>query len=135
MKDIVSVVCQLPNLKRYGPVSEENVSSAEKALGVTFAEEYKTYARTFGAISAVGVELTGAVPIKRLNVVNATKKARSVIPDFPFDCYVIEDLAIDGAVLIQDGEGAVYEVAPGWERRLVFRCLADYLEHEAVNNS
>ena len=44
------------------------------------------------------------------------------------DCYVIENVAIDGVVAIQDASGRVYLLAPGEEPRYECGSLAEYLK-------
>jgi hypothetical protein len=65
-----------------GPVSEETITAAEEALGVTFPPSYRTFLRTWGWIAIpphLGVvhEFVGVAPSTTDDVVQRTLSARA----------------------------------------------------------
>lgn len=82
----------------------------------------------FGAISACGIELTGVTTSRRLDVVAVTKKNRAMNSNIPPHMYVVEDMAIEGLVILQDATGSVYSAPPYGLPRKVFDSLADYVK-------
>lgn len=128
MSDIRTVIEGLEGMMHLAPAAPEDVREAEEALGVRFAEDYLEYVMAYGVISARGVELTGVTTAKRLSVVCVTQKERELNAAMPEDCYVIENVAIDGVVAIQDASGRVYLLAPGEEPRYECGSLAEYLK-------
>lgn len=88
--------------------------SAASALGLTLFQS--------------GIELTGVTTSRRLNVVAATKRNRAMNGNIPPHMYVIEDMAIDGLLILQDVTCAVYSAPPHGVPRKVFDCLADYIK-------
>lgn len=127
-EDIIQAISGLDHLYVLLPASPESVAEAEHYLGLQFAPDYKAYVQRFGAISACGIELTGVTTSRRLDVVAVTKMNRAMNSNIPLDMYVIEDMAIDGLLILQDATGAVYSAPPHGVPRKVFNCLADYVK-------
>lgn len=114
------------------PVSMEQIVKAEKELGVSFAKDYIEYVKKYGAISARGIELTGVTDCERLSVVSVTKKERSMNPNIPANMYVIENLAIDGVLALQDETGKVYTVIPKGSLSPLCSSLSKYIVNYKV---
>lgn len=89
-------------------VSIDEINSAEKILGCEFSSEYKDYLAKFGALSFSSHEFTGLGVEGYLNVVTATKKERELDDSFPKDCILLENLGIEGILILQDKSGNVY---------------------------
>ena len=129
MKDIIQIISNLEDMRFIKPASTEQIIEAQKELGVDFAEDYIKYVEKYGVISARGIELTGVTSHERLSVVCVTNKERSLNLNIPANMYVIENIAIDGIVALQDEMGKVYTVAPNEKPQLVFNSLAEYVEN------
>lgn len=125
---IIEAINGLDHLCVLLPAAPEAVAEAEQSLGLQFAPDYKYYVQRFGAISACGIELTGVTSSRRLNVVSVTKRNRAMNGNIPPNMYVIEDMAIDGLLILQDATGAVYSVPPHALSRKVFDSLTDYVK-------
>lgn len=110
------------------PVSMEQIIKAEKELGVNFADDYTKYVEKYGAISAKGIELTGVTNYERLSVVSVTKRERNMNSNIPANMYVIENIAIDGIIALQDETGKVYTVTPNKTPKLSYNSLSEYIE-------
>jgi hypothetical protein len=128
MCSIIKVIESLQNLRSLPPLSEQDIDNAEKTLGLHFADEYRSYTRKFGAISANGIELTGVVSAPRLNVVNVTISERNLNKYIPNDMYVIENTGIEGILMLQNNEGEIFSIAPNSKPEKKFNSLADYLK-------
>ena len=109
-------------------VSAEDVKEAQSALGCAFADDYREYVQELGAASFDGHELTGICPSPRLNVVEATRRARLCHPELAKSWYVIEELNMDGIMICQDASGSVHEVVPGCRPCQIASGLKEYIE-------
>ena len=127
MKDIIQIISNLEDMRFIKPASMEQIMEAEKELGVRFADDYTRYVEKYGVISARGIELTGVTTHERLSVVAVTKKERNMNPNIPANMYVIENIAIDGIVALQDETGKVYTISPNGTPKLVCGTLAEYV--------
>ena len=54
--DITTIINSLPDLLTLKKATEEMINAAEKELNLTFADEFKQYLKTFGAIIADGID-------------------------------------------------------------------------------
>lgn len=105
----------------------EEINSAERNLGLKFAEDYKEYLMTYGSIAYEGHELTGICNSKRLNVVDVTNKIRERIPKIPKSFYVIEETNYDGIVFWQNSKGTIFKTIDNSKPKKVYSSLEDYV--------
>ena len=49
--------------------------------------------------------------------------------NIPTNMYVIENIAIDGLVALQDETGKVYSVTPNDKPKLIYNSLSEYVEN------
>lgn len=124
---IIECISNLKNVCHGQGAEKEAVAAAEKKLNLHFADEYREYVSTYGVISAKGIELTGIIDSKRLNVADVTLKERELYTDFPLDMYVIENVAIDGILMLQKSDGGIYELRPNAKPVKRYDSLAEYL--------
>lgn len=129
MKDIIQIISNLEDMRFIKPASMGQIIEAEKELGVIFSDEYTKYVEKYGVISARGIELTGITTHERLSVVSVTKKERELNSNIPANMYVIENIAIDGLVALQDETGKVYSVTPNGKPKLIYNSLSEYVEN------
>lgn len=108
--------------------SAEQISDAEEALALRFADDFREYLLAFGIASAGGHEFTGICNSKRLNVVDVTLSERSIHPDIPQDWYVLEEANIDGIVIWQSSTGEIFQTQPGRETIKLADSICDYLD-------
>lgn len=128
MKDIIQIISNLEDMQFIKPASMEQIIEAEKKLGVSFADDYTKYVEKYGVISARGIELTGVTTHERLSVVSITKKERNMNSNIPANMYVIENIAIDGIIALQDETGKVYTITPNGTPKLSYNSLSEYVE-------
>lgn len=126
--NVLLTMSNLEDLRFLKPATEVEVKTAEKELGVVFAEDYKEYVLKYGVISARGIELTGVTSAKRLDVVTVTKAERE-LANIPHDMYVIENVAIDGIVVLQNTAGEVFSIAPHEPLKRICSSLSEYVEN------
>ncbi len=108
-------------------VSADEVKAAETRLGVTFPEEYKRYLRECGILSFGAHELFGLGVSGYLNVVEATEAERKIGRGISAGCFVIENLGIDGVLIIMDVTGNVFSVQ-GDSKRQIASSFVAYLK-------
>lgn len=127
-KNITEIVESLPKLCKLGSASAAQIRDAEDCLGIKFADEYKDYLSSFGAIMADGIELSGISKSNYRNVVFLTLRERELNSKVPRDMYVIEDTHMDSIIIWQNAEGVVYKSYPDSEPEKIANSLADYLD-------
>lgn len=126
--EVIQLISNLENMRFIKPASADEIKTAEEKLGVQFADDYYEYVSTYGVISARGIELTGVTHHERLSVVSVTEKERKMNPNIPMNMYVIENLAIDGIIALQDTEGRVYTIVPHGKVKKLCNSLSEYIE-------
>ena len=125
--NILEIVKNLKGLRSLGGVNETQILDAESLVGIKFADEFKEYAKEYGAISAYGLELCGVCNSKRLDAASVTLEERALNKNFPNDMYVVENLGIDGILIMQNERGEVFEIYPNAKPKKIYNSLADYL--------
>ncbi len=109
--------------------TEAAVSKAEAELGLTFADEYRSYLLRFGVAALNGHELTGITAADQGNVVAVTLAERKRSPAAEDSWYVVERANIDDIVLWQDVDGSVFQTIEGERPILTAQSLAEYVEN------
>lgn len=127
MANILTLLRSKPGFVSLAGATEDQITDAESALGLTFSEEYRTYLANFGAASFDGHELTGIVKSPHLNVVNVTFDEKQKHPDIPDDWYVVEQLHIDDVSIWQSSNGEVFQLLPGAAPMQLATTLASYV--------
>ena len=73
-----------------------------------------------------GHELTGLTNTDRLNVVSVTKELRKQSEEISALWYVVEDVGLDGIIIWQNSDGALYATAPYTNAKKVADSLSEY---------
>lgn len=107
-------------------VSSDQIINAENELGLKFADDYIEYLKKYGYVIFDGHEITGITSIPRMDVVAVTKLKRQVFSDIRTDLYVVENLYIDGCLILQAADGSIYESLPGNELIKIADSLVEY---------
>lgn len=128
MKNIFVVISGLSGTTYLSPAQETDVVEAERALGLFFADEYRRYLKTYGAVSGQNFELTGIGFSKKVCVVSATERARNNFPCFPKDMYVIEETGAEDLLILQNRVGEVFSYFPEVPPQKLFDSMAEFLE-------
>ena len=127
MPNLVTKIQKANDFACLGSVTDDQISFAEKALHLTFSDDFKEYLRPFGTATFDGKELTGICPSDRLNVVTVTQHARNFYNNFPMEAYVIEELLLDHLLIIQKTNGVIYSFGPDNSETKIADSLIDYL--------
>lgn len=127
---IISKIKSMTGMASAKGASVEDIEKAQADLHLLFANEYKEYLKEFGAVSANGLEMTGLNVSPRINVVNVTAFAREQQPQFPKDMYVIENIAVDGILVLQNNVGDIFEWLPSGTYRKIYDCIERYLQEK-----
>ena len=113
MKTIIADIAKNFKVYQGKGVADEVISAAEQRLGVAFPEQYKTYLKECGVLSFGSHEITGLGVTGYLNVVEATETERNLGGSFPNDCILIENIGVDGMLVVMNSTGCVYECHNG----------------------
>ena len=109
MLAFVEKLRQYDDFKALKGASLNEIKEAERKLNIEFSDEYKEYLSEYGIATANGYEFTGICQSERLNVVCVTEKERKNVREIPEGAYVVEQTHIDGIVIWQTRDGAVYK--------------------------
>ena len=126
-----SIVDMMKNKKFFAceqGASLEDIERAEKALGLTFANDFRTYIHECGTASYEGHELTGISKDVNLDVVTATTYNLQKNPNMNMPLYVIEETHIDGIVIWQAPDEKVYRTGMGTKPVKIAENLAEYIQ-------
>ena len=126
---IVEKIKKIKNLDKNlnGGASEEQIERAEKRLSLRFSKEYKEYVKEFGMISFYGTEWSGLNIDGYFNVVNMTEDEKALNKYFPEKYFAIENLAVDGVIIISNEEGKIYSIQYD-KKELICNSLSEYLD-------
>lgn len=113
MKTIIDNIAKHFKVYQGKGVPDEVISAAEQQLGVNFPEQYKAYLKEYGVLSFGTHEIAGLGINGYLNVVEATTTERNLGGFFPNDCILIENVGVDGILVVMDSAGYVYECHNG----------------------
>lgn len=126
--DIIDVINSLEDMISTGGASAEEILQAEKELGVAFSEEYKKVLAEFGSVLAEEIELVGLAKSQNRNTVVVTKREWEYNPLVPRNLYVVENLGIEGVIIWQEEDGAIYQSSPNKEPEKVYASLEEYIK-------
>ncbi len=127
MSNIVEKIHTIPTVLFIGSCTDEQIAEAESQLKLSFPDEYRDYIKQFGAISFSGTEWTGLNVTGYLNVVTQTLNERELNSDFPEECFVLENLGIDGVLIICDESGQIYLYRNN-QKTIISKSLSEYLD-------
>lgn len=127
MKKIVDVISMNDSLEYIGGCSELDIENAEKLLNVKFPDTYKEILRKFGVITFGSHEWFGLNISGYLNVIESTLAERKINDLFPSDCFVLENLGIDGLMILIDSYEIVYEWNGSQKKKINDSLLKYYL--------
>lgn len=127
MVNIVDILRSMPDYIGSHGRTEADIDEAEKALGISFAKDYREYLKDIGLACFDGHELTGLTNMARLDVVVVTKERRKQSGEVPASWYVVEEAGIDGIVVWQDSDGVVYETAFRSKGKKIAESLSEYI--------
>lgn len=126
---IVEKIKKIKNLDKNpnGGANEEQIVRAEKRLNLKFSKEYKEYIKEFGMISFFATEWSGLNVDGYFNVVNMTEDEKALNETFPEKYFAIENLAVDGIIVISNEEGEIYSLQYD-KKELICSSLSEYLD-------
>ena len=125
--DVINSLGETNKLYFVGEVDLSEIAQAAEALNVEFAKDFVEYVQRFGAISVGSIELCGIDEDPECSTVDRTLEMRELFSDFPMDCYVIESVGIDNAVMVQKPDGKIYQFLHGHDLLFAADSLSEYL--------
>ena len=128
MNSIIKIIESFKGKRFTGGVSSELIANAEKELGICIAPEYKEVLQEYGSFCVMGEEFLG-IDAKNYDIVKATNEARMSDENFPLDVYVVENIAIDGILIVQKNTGELLTYQPNCKLQHLASCLEDYLQN------
>ena len=124
--DVINSLGETDKLYFVGEVDLSEIAQAAEALNVEFAKDFVEYTQKFGSISVGSIELCGIDEDPECSTVDRTLDMREMFSDFPMDCYVIESVGIDNAVMVQKSDGKIYQFLHGHELLFAADSLSEY---------
>lgn len=96
-----------------GPITEDVIVEAEKKLGFKFPKSYREIIKALGVISSDSEEIFGLGVEGYLNVVETTLDERQLSNGNLNGFVVIQNLGMEGVLIVVDEKDNVYEYANG----------------------
>ncbi|KPB04503.1 SMI1/KNR4 family protein [Bacillus sp. CHD6a] len=119
------------DIRTVGPIDEDVITQAEKELNVSFPRSYKEIVKQYGVISAGTDEIFGLGVSGYLNVVESTKEERT-LANGELDKYiVIQNLGIEGILIVVDENDNTFEYANGAFTNL-FSTTEEYINSQIL---
>lgn len=114
-----------------GPIDEDVIAQAENDLNIAFPSSYKEIVKQYGVISAGTDEIFGLGVSGYLNVVESTKEERT-LANGELDKYiVIQNLGIEGILIVVDENDNIFEYANGAFANL-FSTTEEYIKSQIL---
>lgn len=111
----------------FAGVGEQEIIQAEEKLGMKFPETYRTILHEFGSLEIGSDEIFGLGVDGYLNVVETTLKEREMA-EGKLDRYIVlQNIGIEGILIVVDKQDRVYEYRLG-EFRDLLSTTADYVK-------
>lgn len=127
MSEIVEKIKGIAKLYHATGCTAEQIEEAQNSLGILFPAEFIDYVLEYGAVSFFGTEWTGLNVDGYLNVVEATKQEREGNAAFPGDCFVLENIGMEGLLTIVNEKGQVFSFQSGKKQNLC-NSMFEYLD-------
>ena len=134
MENIVEKISKIEHLYKLKGCKTSQIQAAQKELGLEFPEEFIDYVKSYGAISFYATEWTGLNVPESLDVVHVTKEERNLNPNFPKDCFVLENQGIDGIITAVSHDGKVYAIQYE-KKQLLCNSISEYLDRCIVRKN
>ena len=125
--DVINSLGETNKLYFVGEVDLSEIAQAAEAVNVEFAKDFVEYVQRVGAISVGSIELCGIDEDPECSTVDRTLEMRELFSDFPMDCYVIESVGIDNAVMVQKPDGKIYQFLHEHDLLFAANSLSEYL--------
>ena len=128
MKKFKDIVKDYEDFTAVGGAQDEQIKNAEEELGLKFSKEYKDFLKEHGAACANGHEFLGICESKRLNIIDATLKAKKKNETVSNDLYLIEDVGIDKILTWQNADGKLFQTVGKGAPEFLEINLTEYVE-------
>lgn len=123
-----SLFSEVPDIIVGKGASLDDIEQAEELLGTKFSCDYREYLKKYGAVVFDGHELTGISKAKQLDVASVTQEQRKYYTaENAKNMYVVENLNIDGVIIWQSSDGAIYETQ-GNKRNKIYDSFTEYVK-------
>ncbi|MGE7673450.1 SMI1/KNR4 family protein [Lysinibacillus sp. NPDC094403] len=116
-----------------GAIDDDIIVQAEKELDMVFPNSYRKIVKQYGVISAGTDEIFGLGVSGYLNVIETTKEER-ILANGDLDKYVvIQNLGVEGILIVVDENDNVFEFVNG-EFTNLFSTTEEYIKSQILNN-
>lgn len=111
-----------------GECSEAEIQNAEEKLGMRFPQEYRDFLKKYKAGVINGCEIMGINTLKYLDSVANTLFSRKNDDEFPQDCFVLENIGVEGALTISNSVGQIFTYCEG-KKQLICNSLSEFYDY------
>lgn len=108
-------------------VSEKEIQQAEEKLGMMFPKTYRDIVKEFGSVEVDSEEIFGLGVEGYLNVVETTLKEREVSQGKLNGYIVLQNIGMEGILIVVDEQDRVFEYQLG-EFRNLLSTTAEYIK-------
>lgn len=127
MDEVIKVISSIPGIYHVQGASDKLIEEAQRKLNTKFNAVFTAYLKHFGAVSFGSHEIMGLNVAEYLNVVDNTLNECKNDARFPAGFYVIENIGIEGVLIISNELGEIFEYQFG-EKKKIADNFIDYLK-------
>ena len=111
-------------------VEEKDIKELENKLNLKLDNSMYEYLKNIGSFSYKSKEFFGLGVKGYRNILNATLEERELSESFPKDCLILQNIGIDGLLILVNTKGQVLEWMPSGHKKIISNNLEDFLLNE-----
>lgn len=123
---------KLTALKIYSKknIEEKDIEELENKLNLKLDNSMYKYLKNIGSFSYKSKEFFGLGVKGYRNILNTTLEERELSEMFPKDCLVLENIGIDGLLILVNTKGQILEWTSSGHKKIISNNLEDFLLNE-----
>lgn len=118
------------NIYKDRNVADDDIKELEDKLTIKLDNSLKSYLKNIGLFSYEDKEFFGLGVKGYKNMLKATLEERELNDSFPKDCLVLQNVGVDGLLVLVDTKGQVIEWTPSGHNKIISNNLEEFLINE-----
>lgn len=118
------------NIYKDRNVTDNDIKEIEEKLSIKLHNSLKDYLKNIGLFSYEYKEFFGLGVKGYKNMIKATLEERELNDNFPKDSVVLQNIGVDGLLVLVNTKGEVIEWAPSGHNKIVSNNLEEFLLNE-----
>ena len=118
------------NIYKDRNVTDNDIKEIEEKLSIKLHNSLKDYLKSIGLFSYEDKEFFGLGVKGYKNMIKATSEERELNGNFPKDSVVLQNVGVDGLLVLVNTKGEVIEWTPSGHNKTVSNNLEEFLLNE-----